>query len=930
MNTAVTNPHEEAGDPAERILAIIDDIRSELYPGVEHLPATLDSRLDKDIGLDSLAVAELLLRLERAFEISIDDAALLAESPRELLSIVLVRQCASVAGRRRRVGDDSPRAPINAAAASETLTDMLASQVLRHSDRVHVRLCMSDDDVLPITFGELLEGAQRIAAGLCDYGVEAGETVALMLPTSREYLESFFGVLWAGGIPVPIYPPARRSQIAEHLRRQRGILENAAARLLVAAPESKAIAHSLAVPAATPAQLGEAGRHRTLTTAVPRTSEEIAILQYTSGSTGDPKGVILSHANVLANIRAMGRRVQVAPTDSFVSWLPLYHDMGLIGAWLGSLYFGLPLILMSPLNILARPSRWLWAIHRHRATLTASPNFGYELCLNKVSDEEIEQLDLGTLRVMFNGAEPVSSKTVTGFAERFSAYGLRPEALTPVYGLAESCVGLSIPTPGRGARIDRVARHEFEYSGRAAPVGEDDTDALTWVACGSPIPGEQIRIVDEVQHEVAERQEGQIEFRGPSATSGYFKNPTATSRLFRNAPWLDTGDRGYMADGELFVTGRQKDLIIRAGRNIYPEQLEEAIGGITGIRKGCVAVFSSQPVPSRPERLVIVAETRETDPALRGDLRRRIARAGLEQLTVGVDDIVLAPPHTVLKTSSGKLRRSAIRQLYNRDALQTGRWQQYYSLMTTTISVHARRLAGTAGALIYSGWAWMVFYILAPLAAVILLVLPRPAWRWWLVQAAGRLLRRLTATGLLVEGLENLPDGPCVLTANHSSYLDSIVLATVMPRPFSYVVKRELHPMLRPNLRRLGVVFVERFDIEQSSKEIERLIDVARRGRSLAFFPEGTFDRNSGLLPFHMGAFVTAAASGLPVVPTAIRGARAKLRSGTWWIRPGPVTVIVSPAVEPPGTDWASAVKLRDAVREAILRHCGEPDLAAE
>ncbi|GGN71916.1 AMP-binding protein [Nocardia rhizosphaerihabitans] len=328
----------------------------------------------------------------------------------------------------------------------------------------------------------------------------------------------------------------------------------------------------------------------------------------------------LTHANLLSNIRAMGEASEVAASDVFVSWLPLYHDMGLIGAWLSCLYFGVPLAVMSPLDFLARPAQWLWAIHANQGTLSAAPNFAYELCLRKIADAELDGLDLGSLRILFNGAEPVSADTVTRFGERFAAYGLRREAQAPVYGLAEACVGLTLPPVGRGPIVDRIDRNRFLRTGKATRAAADDPDPLRFVGCGRTIPGHQIRLVDSAGNVLGDRREGRIEFCGPSATAGYFRNPRATTALLRHG-WLDTGDLGYFVDGELYVTGRIKDFIIRAGRNLHPEELERAVGDIPEIRKGCVAAFATAEPAGGTERLVVFAETRQTAAAAVAQLR---------------------------------------------------------------------------------------------------------------------------------------------------------------------------------------------------------------------------------------------------------------------------------------------------------------------
>ena len=610
-----------SGVSAEAVLSHVRELVLELHPRRKHsLRITLDSALDRDLGFDSLSRVELLLRLERAFGISLPEQVLAsAETPRDLWGALL---SAGAAGRQGRSSAQIMRAAAleeleGTPHTARTLPEMLDWHVLSHPQRPHVYLYGDGDEPEAITYAALADGARALAAGLQARGLLPGQTVAIMLPTGRDYLFSFFGILLAGGIPVPIYPPLRPSQVEDHLRRHAGILANARAILLITVAEARRVARllkaqvealrdvvapeELAVP--TEAFKGCAVR-----------GQDVAFLQYTSGSTGQPKGVILTHANLLANIRAMGEAVQADSTDVFVSWLPLYHDMGLIGAWLGSLYFNALLVLMSPLAFLTRPQRWLWTIHKHRGTLTAAPNFAYELCLSKVDDRDLEGLDLSSLRMALNGAEPVSSNTVRYFSDRFAPYGFRPQAMAPVYGLAEAAVGLAFPPPDRGPLIDRIQREPFASLGKALPAEASDQHLLEFVACGQPLPGYQIRIVDAAGRELPERQEGRLEFRGPSATSGYLRNAEATRRLF-DGVWLDSGDLAYVAEGDVYPTGRVKDVIIRGGRNIYPYEVEEAVGDITGIRKGCVAVFGSPDLINGTERVIVVAETREVEPA---------------------------------------------------------------------------------------------------------------------------------------------------------------------------------------------------------------------------------------------------------------------------------------------------------------------------
>ena len=396
-----------------------------------------------------------------------------AEAPRDLLRALLAargpHQTQVLQAQRRPVPERVSQAPHAAA----TLQDVLDWHVRAHPQREHVVIDNGDDGLTRLCYAELQHGAACVAAGLLDRDFQPGQPVALMLPTSREYFFSFAGILLAGGIPVPIYPPAGAAQIEEHLRRHVGILTNALATVLITVPRAKALATLLKsqVPSlrvvCTVEELSSCSPSLERVTAH---ASDIALLQYTSGSTSSPKGVVLTHANLLANLRAMGQVLQVSSEDVFVSWLPLYHDMGLIGAWLGSLYYAYPLVVMSPLRFLARPESWLWAVHRHGGTLSGGPNFGYELCLRKLDEATLDGLDLSSWRFAFNGAEPVSATTMLEFQQRFARYGLRPQALAPVYGLAETSLGLTFPPPGRGLIVDRIDRQAFSRSGRALPA----------------------------------------------------------------------------------------------------------------------------------------------------------------------------------------------------------------------------------------------------------------------------------------------------------------------------------------------------------------------------------------------------------------------------------------------------------------------------
>ncbi|MBT8765463.1 AMP-binding protein [Pseudomonas sp. DB1] len=923
-------------EDAEKLLRVVRRSVAELRPqAAPGLRVTLQSVLDEDLGVDSLARVELWSQIEREFGVRLPQELFAsASTPADVLRVL--RGGADRSEQPAWVVD--PVAPGSLERqvpdTARTLVDVLSWHAHYQPGHTHVRLLGEDDRPEDISYGDLQREAQGVAAGLQKGGLRTGQTVALMLPTGRDFLRGFFGILLAGGIPVPIYPPLRLSQVEDHLRRQAGILCNAEARVLITVAEAKFLAQLLRsqVPSlvriASVAELGGEGQDCMTPTRQP---EDIAFLQYTSGSTGQPKGVMVSHANLLANLRAMGTTLQVEPRDVFVSWLPMYHDMGLIGAWLGSLYYGFSLVLMSPLAFLARPGRWLWAIHRFRGTLSAAPNFAYELCLGKISDAELEGLDLSSWRLAFNGAEPVSPNTLQRFAERFARYGLDPRALSPVYGLAEGTLGVAFPPLGRGPLIDRVQREAFQARGQAIPAEADDGATLSFVSCGRPLPGHQVRIVDGNGIELPERREGRLQFSGPSTSAGYYRAPEETRRVLRDG-WMDSLDLAYMTAGELYISGRAKDLIIRAGRNIYPYDVEAAIGSLPGLRKGCIAVFGSPDPATGTDRLVVMAESAEKDKSTRQGLRQAINRVVVDITGVPPDDIVLAPPRSVLKTSSGKIRRAACRELYQRD--EVGRpglapWRQVLRLLGQAIHSYLGRGWRSVCTLRYAVYIWLLFWLVAPLTWLGVAILPRQRWCRAFARRAARLFVRLAGVPFSVEGVEHMrKGGPSVLAANHSSYLDGVILCAALPPRFAFVAKRELASQWLAGLflRKLGARFVERFDLQRSVADSEALAEALRTGQSLVFFPEGTFSREQGLRAFHMGAFVLAANAGVPLVPVAIRGTRTVLRDGQWFPLRGAIHVNLCAPLVAEGPGWSAAISLRDAARAVLLEHVEESE----
>lgn len=904
---------------------------------------SLDMDFDHDLGMDSLARVEMLSRIEKHFGVMLDDRDYAeARTPRALL------QALSRAGNLAPVTlsereDRHTSAEVAVAPDSlKTLTEVLEWHAAHHPERVHIRLYDDLSYGKTISYNGLLSSSRRIASGLQSLGLRRGDPVVLMLQTEPDYFFCFFGVLLAGGIPVPIYPPARADQIEDHLLRQIGILDNCAAPILITLPEGRSIARLLKSRVESLKQVVTAADIVAAAT-VPLARFELgpddtAFLQYTSGSTGAPKGVVLTHANLLANIRAMAMHVDAGPRDVFVSWLPLYHDLGLIGAWFGSLYCATQLVVMSPVAFINRPLRWLQALHRYRGTISAAPNFGFELCLQRITDDELAGIDLSHWRIACNGAEPVSAETLQRFHQRFSRHGLREDALMPVYGLAECSVGLTFPPLGRGPLIDRVRRESFLQEGVAvqAATGED---ALSFPSCGAPLAGHEVRIVDATGRELPDRHAGRLQFRGPSATQGYYRNPDATRRL-RDGEWLDSGDLAYVAGGEVYLTGRAKDIIIHAGRKLYPHEIEEAVGQIDGVRAGRVAAFGVADPALGSERLVIIAETRTGDPDMQSRVRKRINQIVAELCGGPPDDLVLAAPGTVLKTPSGKVRRAACRERYERGEIGLPRppvWRQLMRIGIGAIPLQLLRLRRLLLPAIHGAWAHLVFWPTAMLTWVMVVcLLPTRSMRWKMVRLMSWWLLPAIGIRVRVQGREHLParSQACLCIANHASYLDALLLIRALPDPVCFVTKAELREHLIPRwfLRRLGAVFVERFDAQRGVSDTRNLVAQARAGTRLLFFPEGTFTRAPGLRPFRMGAFITAVAAETPLFPLALRGSRSLLRDDSWWPNRGDVTVTLLPLIAPSSIDtgvddWSRAHALRARAYAALLAQCGEPEL---
>ena len=932
MATEATPRTFEAAE--EQVLDVIRKLAAEVGGGRAARAVAPTASLDRDIGLGSLEKVELLARLESAFGRTFDDRYLALDTAREFARLVVDDKTApETAAAPPAVATSLD--PATPAAAVRTIHESLWSRADENPQRPHVYLREDDGTETTITYGRLRDEAAAAAGGLRQRGVVPGDTVALMLPTGLDFLAAFHGILLAGGIPVPIYPPARLDRLEEYAARQSAILADAGVKVLITIARARAVAALLRprVPS-----LRDVATVRELTDEGASWLEpggqgsDPAFIQYTSGSTGAPKGVLLTHANLLANITAVGMALRMTPVDVGAIWLPLYHDMGLIGSWLFCMHAGLPIAIQSPLSFLSRPERWLWTIHDRRATLSPAPNFAYELCVKKIPECALEGLDLSSWRVALNGAEPVNPETIDRFVQRFEPYGFRREAMMPAYGLAENAVATCFPPPGRGPVVDSIERDVFERERRAAPWSGKGTAPLRFVSVGQAVPGHEVRIVDDAGREVADRTVGRLAFRGPSMTSGYFHKPEATAAIRVDGGFLDSGDLAYRSEGEFYVTGRRKDLIIKAGRNLVPQEIEEIASTVEGIRKGCVVAFGIPRPALGTEELVIVAETRASAPAAREALQAKVIERVATAIGVPPDTVVLARPGAVLKTSSGKIRRAATRERYSAGAL--GRDGG------TSLATRLRLVAGAAAAavsdraaavarLAYAAYVGVLGLLIVGLFWPPVALLQRQSLAFGLGRTAARWLFRLGGCRLRAEGVEKLQAGPYVLACNHTSFADVLALMAMLPQGFVFLAKKEIPgwPIIGSFIAAGRHLTVDREDAIHLVADAPKIGRALAEGTSVLIFPEGTFTAAPGLRPFRLGAFQTAVDAGRPVVPMALRGARRVLRDKTLIPRPGPIDLWVGEPLHANGTGWSAMVDLRDRVAAAIAQHCGEPRL---
>ncbi len=536
---------------------------------------------------------------------------------------------------------------------------------------VHKGYTFLDNDLKPTnwSFAGICREAKRIGGCLQALGLSKGDRLALILSSPENFVLSFLGAVSVGMMPVPMYPPLALGRLDNYIEKAEGILRVSGAKAILTTKDL--------IPVLQPAfsRLPALQNILEIETLITMTSDlaiseyraqpdEPCFLQFTSGSTSAPRGVIVTHRNLMANARGIIKSLEIDPDrDRAVSWLPLYHDMGLIGFVIATLVAQVPVVFIPTIAFVKHPGVWMETVHKYRATITFGPNFAFDLAAKRAPKLSRLNPDLSCLRVLGCGAEPINPKTMEIFIASFSPWGLRPTAILPSYGMAEATLAIAFDQLHRPMRKLVIDRQAYESRNIALPLNGnaeswDPQKRFELVSCGRTFPGHEIKILNDKRRPLPEGHVGEIVFRGPSVTPGYFQNPEASRQLLQGG-WLHTGDVGFILNGDLYISGRQKDLVIINGRNYPPQAIEWIVEEITGIRKGSVVAFSVN--GDSTEKLIIIAETTMTDSA---ELEKAIKEEIRSALGLPVHKVVLVGRGSIPKTSSGKLQRRRTKDLF--------------------------------------------------------------------------------------------------------------------------------------------------------------------------------------------------------------------------------------------------------------------------
>ncbi len=517
-----------------------------------------------------------------------------------------------------------------------------------------------------VSWAQLHAEARVVAASLQARGIRAGDQVAILGPTSRGLVTVIQGCWLAGAASMVLPLPMRMGSLQEFIAQTRGRIRHGDARLVLIddqlAPFYESVEGDPPMEPLGNVLPGAPGAPSPDAAVLPGPDpERLVILQYTSGSTSEPKGVMIPDRVLGANLDGITAAAQVVVgRDVTVSWLPLYHDMGLVGLLALPMTLGLDHVQAAPQDFLAHPGHWMEWISRYGGTATAGPNFSWVLATRAL--KRMKDLDLSSMRVALSGAEPIDPDAVEAFVAEAGRFGFPPGAVFCAFGMAEVAIGGTFPPPGRGLRVDVVDRAVLEAKHEAVPVAVDHVRARRIPFLGAPVPGLEMRICDPTTGWVlGDRFVGELELRGTSVTPGYYKRPDVSAELFHDG-WLRTGDLAYAVDGELVMCGRIKDVIIVGGRNVYPMDIERAVGDIDGVRAGNVIAFGVEGYKGK-ESVVIVAEAK-ADPDALDEVRRHVHDRCVQVVGLPPRDVMLVQPGTLPKTSSGKLQRARCREQY--------------------------------------------------------------------------------------------------------------------------------------------------------------------------------------------------------------------------------------------------------------------------
>ena len=540
----------------------------------------------------------------------------------------------------------------------QTLVDCLVGA--RNITDFGLRFVDRKENAEHIPWSRISEDAARTAGQLLALGCQPGDRICLVYPTEPGFFSAFLGAVWAGIVPVPLYPPVRLGRLDEYAEKTSAMIQITGARAVLASPRVRRLLGP-AIQAASP-EFGcltledlpaapEAPRHQA-------SLEDLAFVQFSSGTTAAPKAVALSHGAVMAQASILVNGLLEAWPEkehglqSGISWLPLYHDMGLIGCVFPALLKGRDLTLLGPEVFVTRPALWLRSISRYKCTISTAPNFAYGMCVHKIKDADLEGVDLSTWQVALNGAESISAETLEAFSERFSQWGFNPKALTPVYGLSEAALAVTFSSLKEG------------WKQRTHPTKNRPIMSL-----GPPLPGFKLEIRSPDNNVLPEERVGHVWVQGPSLMQGYLQNPEATDKVLQDG-WLDTGDLGFLQEGELHVVGRAKEVLILRGRNTPPEAVESAVAEIAGLRRGCAAAVCHRPPGAHTDELVLLVEQAKGLNLDSVQLARDCREAVVASTGLLCWKVEVLEPGTLPRTSSGKIRRIEAEQRFAAGTLE--------------------------------------------------------------------------------------------------------------------------------------------------------------------------------------------------------------------------------------------------------------------